>query len=125
MSQPEHPPEAQLPQVAAFVRFTPEQGRRLRRDQLETGKSIPDLLRTVYFQRGHSRPNFDVAGTKLIRRELAHMGNNLNQLTKRVNSGLVEGARDDMAAMTRAFLAMRAVLLGMRAQAAEDNDGDR
>jgi hypothetical protein len=64
------------------VRFTESEYRRIVRDQLETGKSIPWLLRTAYFKNGISAPTLDADTRKTCLRELAYIGNNLNQLTK-------------------------------------------
>jgi hypothetical protein len=112
MSQVEQSPVRNSSRPCAFVRFTPEQYARLLRDQLEFGKTVPELLRTVYFQRGHPRPLFDAATAKFFRREMGYQGNNVNQLVRRANSGIVDGAADEIAALVREYQKLRALLSG-------------
>ena len=79
--------EANPQRRSAHVRFTPEQFRRVMRDKLETGKSIPWLLKAAYFSRGISPPVLDAETRKTVRRELGYIGNNLNQLARAMNMG--------------------------------------
>ena len=66
----------------SLVRFTEREYQRIVDDYLETGKSIPWLLKTAYFKKGISAPTLDVERRKGALRELAYIGNNLNQLTR-------------------------------------------
>jgi hypothetical protein len=83
------------PTPTSHVRFSYEEYLRIKRDELEAGKSIPWLLKTAYFQRGISAPTLDVETRNAVKRELAYIGNNLNQLTKNVNSGLISNAKEE------------------------------
>lgn len=80
------------------VRFTPHEYRKLLRDQLLTGRSIPWLLKTRYFQGELKPPAFDYETSRAILRQLAGIGNNLNQIAKRVNSGLFVGIQEQVSA---------------------------
>ncbi|MGK5082978.1 plasmid mobilization relaxosome protein MobC [Bdellovibrionota bacterium FG-1] len=64
------------------VRFERDEYLRMIRDRIETGKSIPWLLKTAYFRGGISAPALDAETRKAVRRELAAIGNNLNQLAR-------------------------------------------
>ena len=84
----------------ANVRFTPEEYRRLQREQLLTGRSIPWLLRTRCFSSAELRPPaFDYETSCEILRQYAAIGNNMNQIAKRVNSEIKEGVLDHLAAI--------------------------
>jgi hypothetical protein len=102
----------QEPAHSSFVRFTREEYLRLKRDSLETGKSIPWLLKTAYFQGSIATPTLDVESRKSVLRTLAYMGNNLNQLVKNVNSGLISNVKGEVSEilgtcrMLRSFLGL-------------------
>jgi hypothetical protein len=57
--------------------------------QLESGRSIPWLLRTALLSGGISPPTLDSETRQVVRRVIGNMGNNINQLAKAVNSGLI------------------------------------
>lgn len=64
------------------VRFEREQYLRMVRDSIETGKSIPWLLKTAYFKGGITPPLLDAESRRVARRELGGIGNNLNQIAR-------------------------------------------
>ena len=64
------------------VRFTESEYRQIVSAVIESGKSVPWLLKTVYFKKGISAPTLDVERRKTVLRELSHIGNNINQLAK-------------------------------------------
>ena len=86
-------------QFMTCVRLTKEEYERLAESKTITGKSIPSLLKLAFFSKGIPNPLLDLATRKLLRRELAYVGNNLNQLTKRVNSGLISDLKDEVATL--------------------------
>ena len=85
---------------SSCVRFTPVEYRRVQRDQLLTGQSIPWLLKTRYFSAAELRPPaFDYETSREILRQLGAIGNNMNQVAKRTNSGINDGVNEQIAAM--------------------------
>ena len=84
----------------ANVRFTPEEHLRLKREQLLTGRSIPWLLRKRCFSSTELRPPaFDHETCCEILRLEASISNNMNQVAKRVNSGIQDRVMEDISAM--------------------------
>jgi len=71
------------------VRFTEAEYLAVKRLQIESGRSIPWLLKTALLSGGISPPTLDAETRQAVRREIGYMGNNLNQLTKAVNTGLI------------------------------------
>jgi hypothetical protein len=71
------------------VRFSEDEYIKVKRMQLESGRSIPWLLRTALLSGGISPPTLDSETRQVVRRVIGNMGNNINQLAKAVNSGLI------------------------------------
>ena len=97
-------------QFRTNVRLSRGEYLRLKRDELESGRSVPWLLKTAYFEHGISAPTLDVESRKVVRRELAYIGNNLNQLTKNVNSGLISNVKEEVQEMIQAFRVLKSFL---------------
>jgi hypothetical protein len=85
MSEPEKPEGTTPKPRAAHVRFQKNQFLRIAKDRLVTGKSIPWLLRTAYFEGGISPATLDPESRAVIRRELGAIGNNVNQIARAAN----------------------------------------
>lgn len=84
------------------IRFTPAEYRRLKREQLLTGRSIPWLLKTRYFSAVELRPPaFDYKTSCEILRQLGGIGNNMNQIAKRVNSSIADAVLEHIAEMRK------------------------
>ena len=75
----------------ANVRFTPEQYARLKAEAFILGQTIPSILKHAYFRREPLRVLMDQTDRKSVFAELRRIGNNVNQIARRVNSGLQEG----------------------------------
>lgn len=96
----------------ANVRFTPAEYRKLLRDQLLTGRSIPWLLKTRYFSSAELRPPaFDYETSREVLRQLAAIGNNLNQIAKRVNSGISDAIDEHVTAMAKRLADLHALAM--------------
>ena len=84
------------------VRFTESEYRQIVNAVIESGKSVPWLLKTAFFKKGISAPTLDVERRKTVLRELSHIGNNINQIAKTahirgfecIKSELLDGLRD-------------------------------
>ena len=76
--------------------------------QQTTGVSLPDLLKKALFDRMDlERPLYDREHADRIITELKRIGNNLNQIAKQINSGLMTGWSQAFSALTRAFVDLR------------------
>ena len=78
----------------SLVRFTENEYRKIVGAVIESGKSVPWLLKTAYFKKGISAPTLDVERRKTVLRELSHIGNNVNQLTKMAHIRGFESIKD-------------------------------
>ena len=97
---------------SSCVRFTPAEYRRVQRDQLLTGRSIPWLLKTRYFSAAELRPPaFDYDTSREILRQLGAIGNNMNQVAKRTNSGINAGVDEQIAAMFKLMKDLHALAM--------------
>lgn len=76
---------------ASCVKFTADEYKEISEDAKITGKSIPMLLKAAYFPGRRVRVLMNKEDQERWYRELRQWGNNLNQLAKRVNSGLTAG----------------------------------
>jgi len=56
-----------------------------------TNKSIPEILRTTYFNNPIGSPLIENSMAKKIINELNRIGNNVNQIARQVNNGIYEG----------------------------------
>ena len=99
-----------VPLPTSHVRFTRDEFVTLKRNELETGRSIPWLLKTAYFSGGITPPTLDAETRKAVKRELAYMGNNLNQLVKNVNSGLISNVKEEVQELLSTFRTLKAYL---------------
>ena len=77
--------------VVIFIRISPKQNERLVREAKIMGTSRPALMRDSYFKKRELIPNFEAETAKGMLRQLVGMGNNINQISRKVNSGLAVG----------------------------------
>lgn len=76
---------------AVCVRLYPSEYRRLQRESEESSRSIPDILRDSYFSLPPRRVLMDQKSLAFLRGDLNKIGNNLNQIARKMNAGLMEG----------------------------------
>jgi hypothetical protein len=88
---------------SAHVRLTEEEHRRLQDDSKLHGKSIPKLLKIVYFKGPRPSPLMSKEDQKVLIGQLGRLGNNVNQIARQVNSGFREGFNDDLEEVQRSF----------------------
>jgi hypothetical protein len=69
------------------VRFTEREYIRISKEAKELGKTIPALLREVYFSGSELKFLMQPGIAKSILTELRRIGNNHNQIARRLNSG--------------------------------------
>ena len=73
------------------VRFSEQEFSKIERDALTTGRSIPWLLKTAYFNVGEVSPAFDRESAKEFITALNRIGSNINQIAREINSGIRRG----------------------------------
>lgn len=56
-----------------------------------TGRSIPKLLREAYFGRPPQKVLMNKEDLMILRRDMNKIGNNLNQIARKINSGFMHG----------------------------------
>ena len=76
---------------ATCVRFSPREYKRITKDSKVSGKSIPQLLRNSYFGNLPVKVLVNKNDLGILRKDLNRIGNNLNQVARRLNSGLMHG----------------------------------
>lgn len=108
---------------STHVRFTRAEYKRLRKDQLLTGQSIPWLLKETYFNRADFKPTLDVTTRDAVRRELAYIGNNLNQAVRHLHSGLIDDFKTKFDEVYQGFKVLRS-FLGVAPEARESRNGN-
>jgi hypothetical protein len=72
------------------VRFSENEFERIRQESQLLGESIPTLLKQTYFKRRPVKVLLDATDRKAVFAELRRIGNNANQIAKRVNTGFFE-----------------------------------
>ena len=71
---------------ASLVRLSESEYRQIVKATIETGKSIPWLLKMAYFKKGISAPTLDAEKQKQALKELSYIGNNIKQIEKAMHT---------------------------------------
>lgn len=96
-------PEKIDPIAASCVRFSKKERSQIDEDVVITGKSIPTLLKEKYFSGPRPLPLITRADLQKFNGDMGRIANNLNQLAKRLNSGIREGFVDELTVMQRSL----------------------
>lgn len=102
--------ESRKLEFRANVRFSESEYKRLLRDQAASGHSIPWLLKTAYFSKNLAPPTLDAETRSAVTRELNHIGNNVNQIARQANAGIIRGIQRDVAEMLKLLEVLRSFL---------------
>ena len=73
--------------LQSHVTFTTSEYETIREDALLHKKSIPSMLKAVYFRHEIGRPLMPPVEAQSVFNELNRIGNNLNQIARNLNSG--------------------------------------
>ena len=76
------------------VRFSEDEFKRIMRDAKLLGQTIPWLLKQTYFKGELESPILIKEDAMKIMTALARIGNNLNQIARKLNSDFCEGFHD-------------------------------
>ena len=88
---------------ASCVRMSPSEYEQIKRDSEASGKSIPKLLRESYFSRPPMKVLVSQRDLAFLRKDLNRIGNNLNQVAKRLNANLMHGWSDTLELVLEQF----------------------
>ncbi len=88
---------------ASHVRMSPSEYDRIKKDSETSGKSIPDLLRESYFSQPPRKVLVGRSDLAILRKDLNRIGNNLNQIARRLNVGLMHGWSDKLDSVLEQF----------------------
>jgi len=97
----------------ANVRFTEEEYARLKEEVSLSGLSIPRLLKDAHFRRQPLKLFLSPEDRKAAFSEIRRIGNNVNQIAKRVNSGLLDGWYPEFQAATQSLSVLEKFLVGI------------
>ena len=76
---------------SCFVRLSPEQHAQLKDDEIRSGKSAAELMRIAYFEGGPMVLLMADEDRHEVLTQISRIGNNVNQIAKRVNTGILFG----------------------------------
>ena len=96
-------PNNQSNRHSSHVRFNEREYKSIEEDSVSTGKSIPTLLKEKYFSSPRPLPLITRADLQKFNGDMGRIANNLNQLAKRLNSGIREGFVDELTVMQRSL----------------------
>ena len=88
---------------SSHVRFSDDEFCQIEEDAINTGKSIPALLKEKYFSGPRPLPLFVKADLESLFGELGRIGNNLNQVARRLNSGIRAGFVEELEGIQKSF----------------------
>lgn len=93
---------------ATCVRFTKDEYKRVNKMKQTTGRSIPDLLRSALLNRMDlEKPLLGKEDVAVIMTELRRQGVNINQISKQINAGLLNGWNQSFNALVKAYVDIR------------------
>ncbi|MAV92001.1 MAG: hypothetical protein CL676_11330 [Bdellovibrionaceae bacterium] len=73
------------------VRMSSQEYSRIRKESNKTGKSIPELLREAYFSTPPRKVLVNKDDLTVLRKDINKIGNNLNQVARKLNAGFMHG----------------------------------
>ena len=76
---------------SSHVRMSADEYSRIERDSIKSGKSNPELLREAYFSKPPLKVLFQKEDLITLRKDLNKIGNNINQVARKLNSGFMHG----------------------------------
>ena len=88
---------------ATCVRFSPREYKRIKKKSDQSRKSIPQLLRDSYFGRLPTRVLLKDNDLDILRKDLNRIGNNLNQIARKLNAGLMHGWSNALESVSEQF----------------------
>ena len=87
--------EISIPSKAICLRLSQEEYKNLQSLSAERGENIQATLKAAVFKKDNLRPIMGKESASKLITEIKRIGNNFNQIAKRLNSGLINGWSDD------------------------------
>jgi hypothetical protein len=97
----------------ANVRFTIAEHARIRDEALASGLSIPTLLKNSHFKKRKLRLLLSEPERRIWFAEIRRIGVNVNQIAKRVNSGLFENWHPEFLEVAKTLAELKQILGGV------------
>ncbi len=99
---------------SSCVKFSENEFIEIKKAQVTTGESIPTLLKNAFFQNSLKlrTPMFSDVEARKITNQIARLGNNINQIARKVNSGLAKGWSQEIREVIQELKIIRQFLLG-------------
>jgi hypothetical protein len=94
------------------VRFTDAEFDRITEEAKLSGLSLPALLKRSHFRRKKLALLFALEERHAACSELRHIGNNVNQVARRVNSGALEGWHSEFQELLKKLSELHAMAAG-------------
>ena len=91
------------------VRFTDDEFDRITDEARTAGLSIPQILKLAHFTRRKLKLLFGEKDRLFVCAELRRIGNNINQIARRVNSGALEGWHSEFSKAVAAITDIQAL----------------
>ena len=98
--------------IATYVRLKKDEHERIQNAAVAQGMSIPELMKHVVLKGPLPIPLMFPDEHRVISTELNRIGNNMNQIAKKLNSGFREGFNNEFENMQREFNKLWAFLMG-------------
>lgn len=99
--------------TSSHVRLSESEYKQITQDCQLTGESIPELLKKSYFKRVVIRVLMPRDERDAWFTELRRLGNNLNQLAKRVNSGVMNGWYEEFSIIAKGLASIEKVVVSI------------
>lgn len=99
--------------ISSHVRLSESEYQRITKEQKITGKSIPWLLKNAYFKGPLCALLMGVEEQRALLVELRRIGNNINQIAKKINSGFREGWNDEFNQIRHELSIVRQYIAGI------------
>ena len=100
--------------MASCVSFSENEYRRITNKANRLGKSIPSILKKSHFRKKPVTPVFSFDDAKKLISALARIGNNLNQIARKINSGFAEGYNDHLRSVSEEIRVLKTCAVGVR-----------
>ena len=95
------------------MRFSDDEFDRIKREAKLSGRSLPVILKKSHFSREEMKVLFNEGERHTFCTELRRIGNNINQIAKRVNSGALEGWYGEFTAAMKMISELQQMAVGI------------
>ncbi len=94
------------------IRMSEQELAQLKKDAEALGQSIQSTMKKIYFKASIYHPVFDKDGTDRVLAALSQIGNNMNQIAKKLNTGFAEGFHSHLTEALEGLQSLKAFVGG-------------